>query len=180
MPDNNPTLMSGIFFVSANSRADCANFSGERRLLACWFRRLAETIFSESIPRNRIRCRQAAGNRRLAFCATQSSYLREETVASRNKGEPAFSFFRRIYSAKPENADRSATSPKSDPGTIVRSNAAIHRLPRQVEESVIIPVLFRCKRAGRLDKSGLHQRRVVAISDSTPRSKMKFINEEKL
>jgi len=25
MPDNNPTLMSGIFFVSANSRADCAN-----------------------------------------------------------------------------------------------------------------------------------------------------------
>jgi len=25
MPDNNPTLMSGIFFVSANSRADCAD-----------------------------------------------------------------------------------------------------------------------------------------------------------
>ena len=126
--------MSGIFFVSANSRANCANFSGERRLLACCFRQLAETIFSESIPRNRIRCRQAAGNRRLAFCATQSLYLREETVASRNKGEPAFSFFRRIYSAKPENADRSATSPKSDPGAIVRSNTQVAEASRRIRD----------------------------------------------
>ena len=154
--------MSGIFFVSANSRANCANFSGERRLLACWFRQLAETIFSESIPRNRIRCRRAAGTSRLAACATQSPYLREETVASRDEGEPAFSFCRRIYSGKPENADRSATSPKSDPGASVRSNTQVAEASRRICD---YPGPISAQASRKVRESGLWQRHELALSN---------------
>jgi hypothetical protein len=98
-------------------------------------------------------------------------------VASRDQGKPAFSFCRRIYSAKPENADLFATSPKPDPATRV---GAVHRLPRRVEEISDYPGPISAQARGGLEKSGLAQRRVVAISDSTPPTKIKLINGEKL
>jgi hypothetical protein len=63
---------------------------GEHTRLACWFRRLAETIFSESDSLVRTYCRQAAGNCRLAACAPQSKD-RKGNAGSRFTRDPAFS-----------------------------------------------------------------------------------------
>src|SRR6266576_5536493 len=54
------------------------------------FRRLAETIFSESDSLVRTYCRQAAGNCRLAACAPQSKD-RKGNAGSRFTRDPAFS-----------------------------------------------------------------------------------------
>jgi hypothetical protein len=96
-------------------------------------------------------------------------------VASRDEGEPAFSFCRRIYSATPENADRFATSPKPDPAASVFSNTQGAGENRRISD---YPGPISAQARGRLEKSGLHQRRVVAISESTPPTKIKLINGE--
>ena len=70
-------------------------------------------------------------------------------MASRDEGEPAFSFCRVFI----QESLKTQIIPQRVPNRISQhAFAAIHRWPRRVDESVIIPVRFRRKRAGRLEK----------------------------